>query len=139
MAAPSTTYIWDNSGSAGTLGYFQNYVYGPYTVGKTGWYQIKSRWAYIQAPQSVSGTDQGIGTVWMQINTSSTNSMDALNDPSVTDEPVDETVAFNRVIRGTMLPGKMIYLTSGTNYFIHILAALVDRYAEQKFILNYVQ
>ncbi len=139
LTAPSTTYIWDNPGSAGTLGYYQNYVYGPYTVGKTGWYQIKSRWSYIQAPQSVSGTDQGVGTVWMQINTSSSNSMDALNNPSIINEPVDETVMFNRMITGSMLPGKMMYLTLGTNYYIHISAALVDRYTEQKFILNYVQ
>lgn len=139
LAAPSTTYTWDNSGASGTLGYFQNYVYGPYTVGKTGWYEVQSRWRYMQSPPSVSGNDQGIGSVWMQINTSSTNSMDALFEPSLAAQPIDESVLANQLFSTVMLPSRPLYLTSGTNYFIHVRGAYVDVYGSQRFILNYVQ
>jgi hypothetical protein len=139
LAAPSTTYTWDNPGASGTLGYYQNYVYGPYTVGKTGWYEIQSKWRYIQSPPSVSGNDQGVGSLWMQINTSGTNSMYALTDPSLADQPIDETMVANQLFSMAMLSGRMLYLTSGKNYFIHLTGAYLDVVGSQRFILNYIQ
>ncbi|GEN78212.1 hypothetical protein CHA01nite_39520 [Chryseobacterium hagamense] len=139
LAAPSTTYTWDNSGASGTLGYYQNYVYGPYTVGKTGWYEIQSKWRYIQSPSSVSGGDQGVGSVWMQINTSGNNNMYALTDAPLSEQPIDETIVANQLFSTVMLSGRMLYLTSGKNYFIHIIGAYVDVVGSQNFILNYVQ
>ena len=137
LTAPSTVYTWDNSGASGTLGYYQHYKFGPYTVGKTGWYMIQSDWKY---QQSYANGDNGLGTVQIQINTSSGNTMlDYYNNASILDLPADETLVLNGMRAIAMLSGKMIYLTTNRNYFVHVESNTVDVNGIQRLKLNYVQ
>jgi len=136
LAAPSTTYTWNYPGPTGTLPYYEKYVYGPYTVGKTGWFMIQSNWSYIQSPSS--GSDQGLGNVWMQINNFATNDMPSPNS-SLIEQPINETILMNKNYSVFMLPSKMVYLTAGTNYYIHISTYAADTFGPQSFVLNYVQ
>lgn len=136
LAAPSTVYTWDNSGASGTLGYYQHYTYGPYTVAKTGWYLIQSEWRYQQ--QSANG-DNGLGTVQLQINTASGNTMIDYDNPSILDMPANDTCVINGMRAFSMLSGKMIYLTTNRNYYVHVESNNVNINGSQKFKLNYVQ
>lgn len=54
------------------------------------------------------------------------NSMDALFEPSLAAQPIDESVLANQLFSTVMLPSRPLYLTSGTNYFIHVRGAYVD-------------
>jgi hypothetical protein len=135
LTAPSTVYTWDNLGASGNLTSYQDSVSGPYTVGRTGWYQIQSNWAYKQIPNY----NPGMGHVWMQINTSSNSWLDAISNPSRIDQPVNATEIVSTSAKTLFLADKMVYLVSNTNYFIHLNTAYVQTVGSQKFILNYVQ
>ncbi len=135
LTAPSTAYTWNNSGATGDLVSNVSSISGPYTVGQTGWYSIQSSWKYDQNAYN----DSGMGHVWMQINTSGNNWMDAISNPSLTDQPVDDTEVVNKSWHTAMLAGKMVYLIADTNYFIHLNVAYVKTVGSQKFVLNYVQ
>lgn len=135
LTAPSTVYTWNNL-DAGVLNYYQDSVSGPYTVGKTGWYQIQSNWEY---DQDTNYNDSGMGHVWMQINTSANNWMDAIPNPSLMNQPVNDKTLVNKSWHSSILSGRMLYLTLNTNYFIHLSTAYVKKAGSQNFILNYVQ
>lgn len=135
FATPSTVYTWNNLGASGNLNSYTPSVSGPYTVGKTGWYQIQSSWAYEQ----IANYNPGMGHVWMQINTSGNSSMDAISNPSLVNQPVNVTEIVSNSQKTLMLADKMVYLTSNTNYFIHLSPAYVQTVGSQRFILNYVQ
>lgn len=136
LSAPSTVYTWDNSGASGALGYYTHYTYGPYTVGKTGWYLIQSEWRY---QQQYANGDNGVATVQLQINTSGGNTMVDNDNPSILDMPADETRVVNGMRAVSMLAGKMVYLTTNRNYFVHVESNTVNVSGSQKFKLNYVQ
>ncbi len=136
LTAPSTVYTWDNSGASGNLGYYQHYTYGPYTVGKTGWYLVQSEWRY---QQQYANGDNGVGTVQLQISTSGGNTMLGYDNPSILDLPADETLVVNGMRAVSMLSGKMVYLTSGKNYYVNVESNSVSVIGSQKFKLNYVQ
>jgi len=80
-----------------------------------------------------------MGHVWMQINTSGNSWMDAISNPSLVNQPVNVTEMVSTSQKTLMLADKMVYLTSNTNYFIHLSPAYVQTVGSQKFILNYVQ
>jgi len=140
FGVPNTQYIWNNNlGGPNTNHPLANDVvvtYGPYTVGKTGWYQSISRWFYTQ--NTVSYTTPGVGYAWMQINTVATNAMDAaaLN---VLSQPFEERKVLDSAVGSSMVSGSLLYLQANTNYYVHVFPRYASRTTEQIMILTYLQ
>ncbi|MCQ4156158.1 hypothetical protein PG294_11200 [Riemerella anatipestifer] len=63
---------WNANGKPNEIDSQGVVVYGPYTVPKTGWYTLVSRWFYTQNPNPNNGgnADNGAASVWIQISES---------------------------------------------------------------------
>lgn len=111
-------------------------VYGSYTVPKTGWYTLVSRWFYVQNPDPNNGgsADNGSAAVWIQITDSDNPSMD-IGAISFEDRRVVNTSAI------TVGTGAFVYLKQGVNYYIHQYTryTMKPSTGERGFRLHFVQ
>ncbi|WP_252339366.1 hypothetical protein [Riemerella anatipestifer] len=110
-------------------------VYGPYTVPKTGWYTLVSRWFYVQNnnPNNGGNADEGSASVWVQISESALG----MDEPGFfyEDRKVVNTSAT------TAGNGIFVYLKQGANYYIYQVAKYTMKpgTGERNFRLHFVQ
>ncbi|WP_252339377.1 hypothetical protein [Riemerella anatipestifer] len=112
-------------------------VYGPYTVPKTGWYTLVSRWFYTQNPNPNNGgnADDGSASAWIQVSDVNTPSMD------VGSLFYEDRKVINTFFSTNIGNGAFIYLKQSTNYYIHQYTRYTMKpgTGERNFRLHFVQ
>lgn len=86
-------------------------VAGHFSVPKTGWYFMQSRWFYVQNTTA----DEGDGYFWIQINESPTNAMDIPGQWNV----YEYRATVNGAIGICPPSGALVYLKQGAKYYVH--------------------
>ncbi|MDY3520920.1 hypothetical protein PG614_04520 [Riemerella anatipestifer] len=129
--------IWSGDGKPYEIDLQDAVVYGPYTVPKTGWYTLVSRWFYMQNNNINNGgnADEGSASAWIQITDLNYFSMDVHN------LFYEDRKVVNTYFATTTGNGAFIYLKQGTNYYIHQHTRYTMKPAtgERNFRLHFVQ
>lgn len=83
-------------------------TFGPFTVSTTGWYQLVSRWFFVQNSLK---SDDGSAHYWIQIDSRSGNLMDQESPTYESRGPVN--------LLGTNTSMGLIYLDKNLQYYVH--------------------
>ena len=137
LQAPQGSYVWNAGTAAGTPDANGTKVYGPYTVPKTGYYMLKSRWFYTQNVNPATGGDASVGAAgfWLQINENPNNQMDGVG------LVYEFRAAVNRAVAGICPPtGAVVYLKANAPYYVHQYTyATQYSTGERNFTWSYIQ
>lgn len=128
---------WNANGVPYELDPTYDISYGPYTVPKTGWYTVVSRWFYVQNndPNNEGNVDNGSATAWIQISDNNLG-LDVGNIYYESRSLVNVNSISTNV--GSNI---FVYLKSGINYYIKQRTLYTRRVytGERNFRLYFVQ